>query len=300
MEGLAAAPAIAHFARDQATEAARALDRDGVIAFDGLWSPDLIARLHKGLRKSVPGAFDTDAPLPHDYLRVGERRINGLVPAAGPTRECLDLMLHPVLIELCNQALGKDWVYESLGVISSFPGETYQGLHADSPHLFATSDPADPLPAFALTISIPLVEVNAKNGSTEFLPGTHRNTLMPTGELAAVSSDLSPGDCMIWDFRVRHSGQANNSSKVRPLIYVTACRKFWRDSTNFRPDARKLVLDRQALASLAPDQRLRFVRAMPVPGIRTVIRAINDLVRWHAPGFHQAVRKLVLGAETIR
>ncbi len=247
MEGVTPTPSIGHFTGNRPDDAVECLKRDGVVAFDGLWSPEFISRLAHALRKTVPGAYDMCAPDPEDFLEVGTHRINGLVPVAGAMRECLDLLLHPALLQLCEQMLGENWVFESLGVISSFPGATVQGTHTDSPHLFDGVQLACDLPAFALTISIPLVPVDAINGSTEFLPRTHRAATL-AGSGAFVTSWLSPGDCMVWDFRVRHRGQANNGSAARPLLYVTACRKFWHDSANFRPDARKLVLDRKARA----------------------------------------------------
>lgn len=293
MEGLTAARSLSHFTGDQAGAAATALRKDGVVVFDALWSPALIARLGRSLRKAVPGAYDTAAPPPEDFLGVGKLRINGLVPVAGAMRECLDLLLHPALHELCGKLLGKNWVFESFGVISSFPGATAQGLHSDSPELFEGEGPAGDLPVFALTISVPLVPVDDINGTTEFLPGTHRLPVAKPEAEDFVSCGLAPGDCMVWDFMVRHRGQANNGDAARPLLYITACRKFWQDSANFRPDARKLVLDRKAWAAIPQPQRKRFVRAKPMPGPRAAARTFIRLVRWYVPGFHRAVRQLV-------
>lgn len=300
MEGVTPIPSLAHFAGDLADEAAEALRRDGVVVFDGLWSPDLIARLERRLRKAVPGAYDAAAPAPEDLLNVGKLRINGLVPAAGEMRACIDLLLHPALLNLCEQVLGNDWVYEALGVVSSFPGATAQGAHTDAPRLFDIEQLPGDLPTFALTISIPLVPVDEVNGSTEFLPGTHRVPTSLRANDTFVTSRLSPGDSMVWDFMVRHRGQANTSTAARPLLYVTACKKFWHDSTNFRPDARKLVLDRKAWDLIPQPQRKRFVRAKSMPGLRSAARTFIRLFRWYVPGLHRAIRQLVRRPEKIR
>lgn len=289
---------IAHFEAAAAKAASQALLRDGVVGLEQLWPAGQIDGLNAALRASIPGAFDSAAPLPEDIWVVGSKRINGLVPIAGRLAGCADLLQHPALLELLNQALGEGWVYESFGVISSFPGATMQKLHSDSPHLYESDDLAPVLPPFALTISIPLVDVDASNGSTEFLLGTHKALEVPLNPGKPAWSNVARGDCLIWDFRVRHRGQANTSDQTRPMLYVTACRNFWQDSTNFRPDARKLVLGRDAWARISAQHRKHFVRAKPMPGVVSAARTVNRLVRWYAPGFHRAMRRLARRPET--
>ncbi len=290
---------IAHFGAEAADGAAEALLRDGVAGLTGLWPARQIEDLGAALRKSIPGVFDTKAPLPEDIWVVGKNRINGLVPIAGRMAGCAALLQHPALLALLDEALEEDWVYESFGVISSFPGSTVQKLHSDSPHLFEDSDLARALPPFALTISIPLVDVDAMNGSTEFLPGTHRVVSSPASAEGAVWCNVPRGDCMIWDYRVRHRGQPNNGDEPRPMFYATACRRFWQDSTNFVPDARKLVMGRDGLAMISDERRKHFIRAKPMPGALSAVKTVNRLVRWYAPGFHRAMRRLARRPETV-
>lgn len=289
---------ISRFGGEAADEAAEALLRDGVVALEGLWPAQRIDELALALRQSIPGAFDTRAPLPEDIWVVGTKRINGLVPIAGRMAGCIDLLQNPALLALLDKVLGNNWVYESFGVISSFPGSTVQKLHSDSPHLFEDKTIAAMLPPFALTISIPLVDVDEVNGSTEFLPGTHRILQSPETADGSVWNAVLRGNCMIWDFRVRHRGQPNNSAEPRPMFYATACRAFWQDSTNFVPDARKLVIGRDARARIAADRHRHFARARPMPGVVSAAQTFNRLVRWYAPRFHRALRRLARRPET--
>lgn len=289
---------IAHFCAEAADGAAEALLRDGVVGLDAIWPADVIAGLSSALRKAIPGAYDMKAPLPEDALVVGTHRINGLVPIAGAMIGCLDLLLHPAILALLDAVLGENWVYESFGVISSFPDSTIQKLHSDGSHLFANSPFAGALPPYALTISIPLVDIDERNGATEFLPGTHRLAHSPPSADGSVWRTLSRGDCMIWDYMVRHRGQPNNSNEPRPMFYVTACREFWQDSMNFVPGARRLVLGRDAIARIGEDRLKHFVRAKPMPGVRSAVKTVNRLVRWYAPGFHRAMRRLARRPET--
>jgi hypothetical protein len=284
---------ISRFDAGQAREAARALSRDGVVAFDRLFDPAVIASLAAEVRRIVPGAYDQAARQPGDYLNVGTNRINGLVPIGRQMGAALDLLQHPALETLFDETLGEDWVYESFGVISSFPGATLQRLHADDSHLFEGSDLDGKLPAYALTISIPLVTVNEVNGGTEFLLGTHRMPDKASFPGEAVTSSLQPGDCMIWDFMIRHRGQANNSAHARPMLYVTACRPFWTDSTNFRADAQKLLIDSSLVWSMPREKRKRFMRFKPTPGLRTGLGTVSRALRWYCPGLHQGLMKLL-------
>lgn len=292
MEGVAM-PQIERFGADQADNAAQALARDGVIVFDRLFDPALVSDVAKALRRIVPGAYDPSATLPEDFLSVGEQRINGLVPISGPMSGVIDMLVSPALQTLFNEALGENWVYESFGVISSFPGATLQHLHADDDHLFEGTEFAGKLPAYALTISIPLVEVNAINGGTEFLLGSHRCETRSSYPGEPTTSPLMPGDCMIWDFMIRHRGQANTSDAPRPMLYITACRSFWSDTTNFQTDARKLVIERNLIKALPKEQRKRFVRFRPLPGLRSGLASVSRAVRWYAPALHQGLMKRV-------
>lgn len=292
MEGVSVAQ-IGRFGPEQATEAAQALARDGVVAFDRLFDPALVASLGRELRRVVPGAYDETARQPVDYLSVGDHRINGLVPIGKGLSGALDLLLHPTLEAFFCETLGNAWVYESFGVISSFPGATLQHLHSDDTFLFAGSEHDGKLPAFALTIAIPLVEVNEVNGGTEFLLGTHRCKSGKSYPGVPVSSPLAPGDCMIWDFMVRHRGRPNASNAARPMFYITACRPFWIDSANFRFGAQKLVIQPELVWSLPPEKRKRLKRFKPMPGLRTGLGAISRVVRWYVPGLDRGLRKLL-------
>lgn len=292
MEGVGMS-GIERFGAGQATQAADVLARDGVIAFDRIFDPGLIAQIGQQLRCQVPGAFDESARQPEDYLSVGDHRINGLVPIGRRLAGVLDLLLDPALETFFTAALGDGWVYESFGVISSFPGATLQHLHSDDNFLFEGSEHDGQLPAFALTIAIPLVEVNDVNGGTEFLIGTHREKKQQSYPGTPVTSSLHPGDCMIWDFMIRHRGRPNTSTAARPMLYITACRSFWTDSVNFRPNARKLVIQPDLVWSLPPEKRRRLKRFKPMPGVGTGLRSVSRAVNWYVPGLHRGLMKLL-------
>lgn len=272
--------------------AAEAIGRDGVAKIEGLFDPALITDLRNNLAKAVPGAFSREAPAPEQLWDVGNRRINGLVIIEGRMRRSLDLLLQPVLLALLERLLGNDWKYESFGLITAYGGAEEQQIHSDAPTLFPGHG-ADPmLPAYALTISIPLVPLSqAGNGSTEFALGSHRQ---PDRDYETfVGCDAAVGDCMIWDYRVRHRGQPNRTDHARPLLYATAARKFWTDTYNFSPrNNRRLVIDARELKAVDKAVRHRFDRAYDLPGLSQMVRLASQWLRWRAPFLHRAMRTL--------
>jgi len=165
---------LAGFAASEREAAAAALARGGVVRLDRVWDPAFIAALRSGLGRSVPAAFDHTAQPPEELWRVGDRRINGLVPIAGPMAACAELLANPDMLAIFETALGPDWAFESFGLICSYPGAELQHVHPDAPHLFPENPLAQALPPFALTIAIALEPVDpAVNGSTEFNLGSH-------------------------------------------------------------------------------------------------------------------------------
>lgn len=175
-----------------------------------------------------------------------------------------DVILKPGLVKLLNSILHVKWLIEAFGVIASFPGAKQQEMHCDGENLLPENGLDTILPASALTVAIPLVSVDRDNGRTAFYPTTHRDrTKLPD----PVSFDQEPGDCLIWDIRVFHSGEPNRSDKARQILYLTCCRPFWTDDENFQPGANsKLLASRSALEELPRPDRKRFARAELVAG----------------------------------
>ena len=108
------------------------------------------------------------------------------------------------------------------GCVVSRPGSSDQQFHQDGS-----------TPGF-FNVFIPLVDVTAELGPTEFVPGTHRQggasgggffDLLGAGASAAsVSPECAAGDLLIFDYRVRHRGVGNRSrgpGATRPVAYLT-------------------------------------------------------------------------------
>lgn len=165
------------------------------------------------------------------------------------------IFANPYVIPVVRGVLEPTAILEAYGAVVSFPGAKAQPNHQDGPHLFGAEISAL-LPSHALTFALPLVDMNEVQGTTTLLPGSHR--WRRAGEdVEGISPTIPAGSCMMWDFRLVHSGTANLSSVQRPMLYCTYSRPWYRDPVNFRGKKMPRVdFDAGFLDSLPEDTRL--------------------------------------------
>ena len=72
--------------------------------------------------------------------------------------------------------------------------------------------------------------MNATNGPTEYVPGTHADYVL---KAASKIPHLPAGGALLFDYRLKHRGLGNHSTVERPLLYLTYSRPFWLDVYNF-------------------------------------------------------------------
>lgn len=141
------------------------------------------------------------------------------------------------LIEFLHKLLGKSMILESFGIVFSLPGAKHQGFHRDGSVLFDSYSVEGNvsisgfLPAYAITLAIPLINIDKETGRTEIKSKTHR--YIEDNQTKLIKPSLNIGSALLWDFRVLHRGGENNSTKIRPLIYMTYSREWWRDIDNY-------------------------------------------------------------------
>lgn len=149
------------------------------------------------------------------------------------------------LIQSLYKLLGKSVILESFGIVFSLPGSKHQGFHRDGSTLFdaysveGSESISGFLPVYALTLAIPLININSETGSTEIKTYTHRYKYDKKTKL--IRPNLNIGSALLWDFRTLHGGGENNSTKIRPLIYLTYSRAWWRDIDNYSKSNQKRV-----------------------------------------------------------
>ena len=191
-----------------------------------------------------------------DSLEVGGRRFMFPLSLSGGFGEPL-VYANPLVVALVRSILDTDAILEAYGAIASLSGSEAQHIHRDGPHLFS-SEISTLLPAHALTFALPLVEMNDLRGTTALWPGSHRWKSM-NNEIAPEIPTIQPGSCLLWDFRLYHSGTENRSGHPRPMVYATYARRWYQDPVNFTKETmQRLVFDPGFIQGVPEDVRPLF------------------------------------------
>lgn len=132
-----------------------------------------------------------------------------------------------------RQMLGEEVGLIHKGVFLSNPGADAQLYHQDGPHLSTQHQ----RPCHAVNVFVPLVDLNHRNGPTEFVAGSHILGYDDYDRSKVVTPAVAAGTPIIFDYRLGHRGLANTSNVCRPIVYCTyaaiADGKAFRDSVNF-------------------------------------------------------------------
>lgn len=105
-----------------------------------------------------------------------------------------------------------------------------QAWHMDGAHL----DDELQLPCHMLTVFVPLVDLGAENGATEFSLGTHLHDCEDSNAMGEHIIECSAGSAILFDYRLLHRGTANRTTADRPILYFTYARSGVEDPVNYR------------------------------------------------------------------
>lgn len=232
----------------------------GCLTISRLFEPALIDSIRDEYQRQYGGMTTDSLPA---HLKVGDKRVHVPIQVKGPL---LDPMLtaHPLLLRMVESIVGADPVIDSMVCVVAFPGSEDQHLHRDHYELFSSEERGGAhLPPFAVTVSIPLIELNAETGSTLLFPGSHKldpaadgsPPQLGEGELALVPV----GGCYFMDYRLWHYGTANGSPLPRPILYIIYARQWFTDSLNFHLH-RRVWVAREDVEAMPKAQRRLFRR----------------------------------------
>jgi len=217
-----------------------------------LLSPDRVATINKAYATQFGELTHQSAAA---YIKeVGDRRLMVALEVAGAFA-APDIFANPVVLSIVDQLLGGDFILGSYVAVTSMAGAKAQRLHTDQQGLFDDLALDSAVPAYSVTLVIPLIDLNPTTGSTQFFPGSHRNRENgnPTGG-DEIAPDTDPGDAILFDSRITHGGMANRSKAQRPILYCTYHRAWYRDVSNFR-EMPPMNVDRAALDGMAEEHR---------------------------------------------
>lgn len=204
------------------------------------------------------------------YAIVGDHRFMISIRVEAPFDNPL-LFDHPQLSSILRHWLGSQYVISSLGSVVTFAGADAQPIHFDHPPLFESEEKCLGLPPYAVTMVVPLVDLDRQTGSTAIWEGSHRSkgarkqleSLMHEPDWDAASVPLAKkGDVYFMDYRVIHGGTANRSEDSRPILYIVYSRPWFFDSFNFSDQPAIDITPAQLKSLPKPTRRLftqRFV-----------------------------------------
>jgi ectoine hydroxylase-related dioxygenase (phytanoyl-CoA dioxygenase family) len=234
---------------------------DGALLIEDIIDTAIIAEARAAFEQKYLNHLD--GVKREDTASVGDRRLLMTVrlepPFDNPT-----LFANPYLLAILSAALDDGFVLGAFGVVCSLPSAPAQHVHDDGGILFPQSRLNGILPAAAITVGIPLLEMNEVHGTTALWLGSHRDAGSPLKE-AAIEPVVREGSCMLWDFRLRHAGTPNRSALARPLLYLTYCRPWFTEYLNFtaksNPKQKPLLAGKSFLSGLSEQHQRLLVRA---------------------------------------
>ena len=239
-------------------QAVRRFRTDGALLLQDVIAPSLIADARTALCDSYARYLNGDDH--DDALKVGGRRQMIMVDLEPPF-DAPSLFANPWLLPILEAALDEGFVVGAFGAVCSAPDAPMQHPHRDGGVLFPRSGIDGLLPATAVNVGIPLVEMNEHHGMTTLWLGSHRHA-HSDADRQSIAPVVREGSLVLWDFRLKHSGTPNRSEAVRPLLYVTYCRPWWIDHLNFSKKTLTPIRARRTfLSSLSEEHRRLLARA---------------------------------------
>lgn len=236
----------------QARADARDFHTSGFHLIRNAFPADYIRQLYDAFVAGYAGYFENR--IYDDATHVGDRRTMLTVALGGPFNVPL-LYANPRLMPVLRLLLGEQIVLGGLGGVVSLPGARDQHIHRDHRGLFDEGEPAFPLmPAYAITVIVPLVPLTERNGTTRMFIGSHRVTTAEAHARPTSDPYTEPGDCILMDYRTLHGGLANNGDALRPILYVTYYREWFRDNHNYSKHV-PLALTEEEYAKIDPGHR---------------------------------------------
>jgi Phytanoyl-CoA dioxygenase (PhyH) len=250
--------------------ASRGFRGDGALIIEDIIDPAIITEARRKFAESYSrylDGFEYD-----DALKVGNRRLMITIDMEPPFDNPV-LFANPYLLPVLRATFNDDFVIGAYGVVCSLPSAMAQPRHLDGGILFPLSGIDRILPPPAITVGIPLLEMNEVHGTTALWLGTHRDEERSRAirdrssefDEESIKPLVQEGSCILWDFRLVHGGTPNRSAVPRPLLYLTYCRSWFVDDGNFgtkeNPKQKPLLAKSDFLMGLSEAHQRLLVRA---------------------------------------
>ena len=208
----------------KASAASKMFFEHGCLILNSAYSTDVVTRCREQYDQQGGNGSG-------DALNVGHQRYMQPLQLSGAFNTP-EIYACPGLTPVLARLLGPDFVLGSATLVVSSPGAEDQHKHIDHPHLFSDEIGAH-LPPHAITVLVPLVNIDETIGGTAVAKGSHRVSMETGKSMPTQSQNLQLGSCLLFDYRLYHHGLANRSNKDRPVISLVYQRPWFRDAKNF-------------------------------------------------------------------
>jgi hypothetical protein len=268
---------------ERVDEAVALFAKHGALLLRDVFEPSRIEALDRRYRSRY--RVELHKPDQADRRRLFTVDVEG--PFADPS-----YYANPLVFPILQRLLGRDCILGACSSVVSWPGAPPQTVHRDSESLYGNFAIDVQLPPYAVTLLMPLVRADAVTGSTRVWLGTHRVADFATARaMPSVAHEVEPGSMLMTDSRVLHAGEPNRSETIRPLLYISYHRSWFRDLGGYekRPP---VSLGSGLGRAIDPARRGMFRIADerdPTDRARWVLRrAVN---RWLPPSLRRFVRR---------
>lgn len=186
-------------------------------------------------------------------------RVDVRLRCASPPLSDLALVRNAAWFPLCRKLLGGgdvNLLYSGYMIAkpTTAEGEAHQRWHQDGEHCFEHAH----CPPHAVNVFVPLCDVSAANGGTQFRLGSNvlgrgAKAMRADHDAAVHCPAVRAGGAVLFDYRTVHRGAANRTLVDRVVMYFCFSRSWFADTRNTRSRAR-------LVGSAAPWVPRRFPR----------------------------------------
>jgi hypothetical protein len=215
-----------------------ALIEHGALLLRGVFTPEAVDAMYREYyaQYGEVGAAEmgvlAERPAPNPVHWVGESRYEITTRMNGAFADP-NLFANPLLTSFLAPLLGDLMRLSGMTVVVSYPGSELQHIHRDHPLLFGDCEESCNLPAYAINVTIPLIDVEPAMGPTGIWLGSQRRFEPSDPEPEAMTVEpFLRGDCVLLDYRTLHAGLPNQSNVVRPIAYLVYTKTWFFDEVN--------------------------------------------------------------------
>ncbi|MCE2746041.1 MAG: SAM-dependent methyltransferase [Burkholderiales bacterium] len=233
------------------------LDVEGAVLFEGMFPKALIDKTRETFLAHFEDLKKSEMGQPNF---VGNKRYTFPVRVVEPFNNP-SLFANETMVKVLEESMGQRPIINAYGAVVTYPGANSQHVHREHPLLFTKDEHNCMLPNYAVTVLIPLVDLNPTLGGTQLWPRTHTTGLDASQEGPATVLYAQKGDALMFDYRTFHGGMPCLAGELRVVLFITYSVPWFRDTLAFEShDA--LALSKDELECIPAQYRdlFRFAR----------------------------------------